>query len=67
LAAQPDITSRALAAELLERGVKVSYYAVWHFFEREGISFKKRPARQRTGSARRRTATDTVEALSNPT
>jgi len=25
--------------------VKVSYFAVWHFFEHEGISFKKRMAR----------------------
>jgi hypothetical protein len=28
-------------AELAERGIKVSYYAVWHFFEHEGITFKK--------------------------
>ena len=41
LAEQPDITLRALLAELAERGIKVSYYAVWHFFEHEGISFKK--------------------------
>ena len=41
LAEQPDVTLRALLAELAERGVKVSYYAVWHFFEHEGISFKK--------------------------
>jgi transposase len=38
LAEQPDITLRALLAELAERGIKVSYYAVWHFFEHEGIS-----------------------------
>jgi transposase len=44
---------RALVAELAERGIKVSYYAVWHLFEHEGISFKKKPARQRTGSSRR--------------
>jgi transposase len=37
----PDITLRALATELSERGIKVSYFAVWHFFEHEGISFKK--------------------------
>jgi transposase len=41
LAEQPDITLRAVAAELAQRGIKVSYYAVWHFFEHEGISFKK--------------------------
>jgi hypothetical protein len=49
----PDITLRALATELSERGIKVSYFAVWHFFEHEGISFKKKPARQRAGSSRR--------------
>jgi transposase len=41
LADQPDLTLRALVAELATRGIKVSYYAVWHFFEHEGISFKK--------------------------
>ena len=42
VAEQPDLTLRALVAELAERGVVVSYYAVWHFFEHEGISFKKK-------------------------
>jgi transposase len=32
-AEQPDVTLRALLSELAERGIKVSYYAVWHFFE----------------------------------
>ena len=41
LSQQPDVTLRALLAELAARGIKVSYYAVWHFFEHEGISFKK--------------------------
>jgi transposase len=41
----------------------VSYYAVWNFFEHEGISFKKKPARQRTGSSRRRKAAGTMECL----
>jgi hypothetical protein len=31
----------ALATELSERGIKVSHFVVWHFFEHEGISFKK--------------------------
>ena len=64
LAEQPDITLRALLAELAERGIKVSYYAVWHFFEHEGISFKKKPARQRAGSSRRRPATGAMEKVS---
>jgi hypothetical protein len=41
LTEQPDVTLRALLAELAERGIKVSYYAIWHFFEHEGVSFKK--------------------------
>jgi transposase len=51
LSETPDVTLRALLAELAERGVSVSYYAVWHFFEHEGISFKKKPARERAGSS----------------
>jgi hypothetical protein len=41
IAEEPDLTLRAIAAELAERGIRVSYFAVWHFFEHEGISFKK--------------------------
>ena len=44
LAEQPDVTLRALLAELAERGIKVSYYAVWHFFEHEGSVRSERPA-----------------------
>ena len=64
LAEKPDVTLRALLAELAERGTKVSYYAVWHFFEHEGISFKKKPARQRAGSSRRGQTTGAVEEVS---
>jgi transposase len=64
LAEQPDVTLRALLAELAERGIKVSYYAVWHFFEHEGISFKKKPARQRAGPSRRRPTTGAMEKVS---
>jgi transposase len=64
LAENPDVTLRALVTELAERGIEVSYYAVWHFFEHEGISFKKKPARQRAGSSRRGKTTGPVEAIS---
>jgi transposase len=64
LAEQPDVTLRALLAELAERGIKVSYYAVWHFFEHEGISFKKKPVRQRAGSSRRGQKTGAMEKIS---
>ena len=51
LVAAPDITLRALRGELAARGITVSYFAIWHFFAHEGISFKKKPARQRAGQA----------------
>ena len=62
----PDLTLRALAAELAERGLAVSHYAVWHFLVREGITFKKKPARQRAGSARRGQTARAMEALPRP-
>lgn len=51
---KPDITLHALLAELHDRGVQVSYFGVWNFVTRSGLSFKKNAARQRTGSSRRR-------------
>ena len=66
LSEQPDVTLRALLAELAERGITVSYYAVWHFFEHEGISFKKKPARLGAGSGGRGTPAKTVATVSGP-
>lgn len=50
LSAKPDITLRALRAELGERGTKVSYDAVWRFVRQARLTFKKNAARQRAGS-----------------
>ena len=47
VAAAPDLTLRALQADLAERGVVASYGAVWRFLAREGLTFKKKPARRR--------------------
>ena len=66
LAAKPDITLRAVTAGLAERGIQVSCFAVWHFFAHEGISFKKKPARQRAGSTGRGPAAGAMEALPRP-
>jgi transposase len=41
IAEKPDLTLRAIVAELAERGVAASYGAVWAFFAREAITFKK--------------------------
>ena len=42
IAEKPDLTLRALLAELAERGLVVSYYALWHFLQHEGVTFKKK-------------------------
>ena len=44
LAEKPDLTLRALRAELAARGIVVSNYAVWHFLKAQGITFKKKGA-----------------------
>jgi transposase len=66
ISAAPDLTVRGLRSELAERGVKVSYGAVWTFLAAEGLTFKKNTARRRTGAAGRRTQTRTLEAPSGP-
>lgn len=62
LAEHPSLALRALQAELAARGVVVSYGAVWHFVHAEGLSFKKKRARQRDPAARGRPQTRAVEA-----
>ena len=42
IAEKPDLTLRAVVAELAERGTPASYGAVWRFFKHEGITFKKK-------------------------
>jgi transposase len=39
---KPDMTGRELLAELNQRGIEVGYYAVWHFLDHVGLSFKKK-------------------------
>ena len=51
VAEKPDLTLRAIRLELADRGVKVSYDAVWRFFLREMVTFKKKPSRRRAGPA----------------
>ena len=41
IAKKPDLTLRPLLRELADRGLVVSYYALWHFLHHEGVTFKK--------------------------
>ncbi len=43
LAEKPDLTMRALTAELAARGVHVAHDTVWRFVRRAGQTVKKRP------------------------
>ena len=42
LAIKPDVTLRALVAELCEHGVVTSYGSVWRIVREAGVTFKKR-------------------------
>ena len=50
---QSDLTLEEIRLRLLEREVVVCIAAIWRFFDRNGISFKKNRARRRAGQARR--------------
>jgi transposase len=45
IAQMPHLTLHRLKDELAARGVRVSHNAVWQFVRREGLRFKKNPAR----------------------
>jgi transposase len=53
IGAQSDITLEETRALLRERGITVSVTTVWSFYDRRGISFKKKRLRDRAESARR--------------
>jgi transposase len=64
LAEKPDLTLRALEAELKARGAPGSYFAVWSIVADADLSLKKKPACQRAGPSRRRPTPPPVEAAS---
>ena len=62
--AVPQLTLRELQSELAERGVKVSYGAIWAFVHAHGLSFKKNRIRKRARPAGRRKAKSQVAKAS---
>ena len=66
LAERPDLSLRGLLAELREAGVDVSYFGVWNFVHNAGLSYKKKPARQRARPSGRGPQTAVLEALPRP-
>ena len=61
---QADITTRALADELAERGIVVSHVSVWNLLRREKQSHKKNSDRQRAKPPRYRTPAQAVARAS---
>ena len=57
-----EIRERLLAGHGLSAGIN----AIWLFFQREGISFKKNAAAIRAGQARRRAQASELAAISGP-
>lgn len=54
VAEEPDLTLVEIRGRLAtDRGFAASVSALWRFFERHGISFKKNAARRRAGQGRR--------------
>ena len=51
---EPDLTLDEIVTVLRKQGLTTSRSAVWRFFDRHDITFKKNPARGRTGAAGRR-------------
>ena len=60
----PHLTVRGLAAELAERGYRVSPNTVWSLLRKAGFSFKKKPVRPRAGSPEDRAPAGAVEEVS---
>ena len=65
--ATPGLTLAELRDGLMaEHGLSAGIAAIWAFFKREGISFKKNAAALRASQARRREAAGELAALSGP-
>ncbi len=64
LAEKPDLTVRALAAELCARGTAMTHDTVWRFMRRQGLTFKKNSGGERTGPSQDGSVQATMEGSS---
>lgn len=55
---QPDLTLSQLCERLAEDAVNISVSALWYQLDNWGVTFKKNPARLRTGARGRTSRTD---------
>lgn len=66
VAEQPDLTLDETVAAIHKRGIAGSRSAVWRFYRRHEITFKKKPARGRAGAPRRGVCAAALEARAGP-
>ena len=52
IGAEPDLTLEEIRGRLRQHDIAVAASSVWRFCDRHDITFKKKPARSRTGSRR---------------
>lgn len=62
--AMPDMTLKALVAELAGQGIATSMASVWRLVRSEGLRFKKNAVRHRTVAAEDRAPARAVEEVS---
>ena len=63
---EPDLTLEEVVAAMDKRGIEGSRTAVWRFFQRHDVSFKKKPIRQRTKPRRCGPRTPTLDPPATP-
>jgi transposase len=61
VAEQPDLTLDEVVSAMRKRKLSGSRTALWRFFARHGITFKKKPARNGAEARRRRAGTPTLD------
>ena len=57
----PDLTLAEIRDRLGERGVSASITAIWRFYRRHGVSFKKNRTRRRAGAGGRGCGADGLD------
>jgi transposase len=62
IAKQPDLTLDEVLVAMRKRRVAGSRTALWRFFARHKITFKKKPARGGAGTARRRSGAPALDS-----
>jgi hypothetical protein len=62
VADQPDLTLDEVVSAMHKRGIAGSRSAVWRFFQRHKVTFKKKPAGGRAEASRRGSGTPALDA-----